>query len=381
MKSLYIIICLTLFTACGNSENETTVITKTDEHNDELIISHDQFKSENMALGNLIEHTFQETVSVSGTIDVPPQNKSRVTTFLAGYVTKTPLLVGDQVKKGQLLITLENTEYIELQQQYLEVAEKLSYLKNEFTRQKTLFDEKITSEKNFLKAESTYKSNLAFYKGLEKKLQMLNINPKSVLAGQMSSTINIYAPINGFVTKVNVSNGMYVSASDVIMELVDIDHIHLELSVFEKDIMQIKKGQKIAFTIPEASTKTYAADVYLVGTTIDESTRRVQVHGHIEDLEENFIVGMFAEARININAVKNMALPYEAVIQNDDNYYVLVLEKETATGYVFEKTEVKIGKQTEDFIELLDSKNFQGKQLIVKGTSMLLNDSEGGHSH
>ena len=140
-------------------------------------------------------------------------------------------------------------------------------------------------------------------------------------------------------------------------------------------------GQKIAFTIPEASTKTYAADVYLVGTTIDESTRRVQVHGHIEDLEENFIVGMFAEARININAVKNMALPYEAVIQNDDNYYVLVLEKETATGYVFEKTEVKIGKQTEDFIELLDSKNFQGKQLIVKGTSMLLNDSEGGHSH
>lgn len=381
MKSLYIIICLTLFTACGNSENETTVITKTDEHNDELIISHDQFKSENMALGNLIEHTFQETVSVSGTIDVPPQNKSRVTTFLAGYVTKTPLLVGDQVKKGQLLITLENTEYIELQQQYLEVAEKLSYLKNEFTRQKTLFDEKITSEKNFLKAESTYKSNLAFYKGLEKKLQMLNINPKSVLAGQMSSTINIYAPINGFVTKVNVSNGMYVSASDVIMELVDIDHIHLELSVFEKDIMQIKKGQKIAFTIPEASTKTYAADVYLVGTTIDESTRRVQVHGHIEDLEENFIVGMFAEARININAVKNMALPYEAVIQNDDNYYVLVLEKETATGYVFEKTEVKIGKQTEDFIELLDSKNLQGKQLIVKGTSMLLNDSEGGHSH
>lgn len=381
MKPLYILTFLSLFMACGNSESDTTETIKTDSHDDEISLSKAQFTSEGMALGDISEHTFNETVIVNGMIDVPPHNKSRVTTYMAGYITKTPLLVGDQVKKGQLLVTLENTEYIELQQQFLEIAEQLNYLKNEYTRQKTLFDEKITSEKNYLKAESTYKSNLAFYNGMEKKLQMLNINPKSVLAGNMSSTINIYAPIDGHVTKVNVSNGVYVSASDEIMEIVDIDHMHLELSVFEKDIMKIKKGQKINFTIPEASQKTYTAAVHLVGTTINENTRRVQVHGHIDNVETNFIVGMFVEAHINISEVKGMALPNEAVIESGGDYYIFVLDEQTAEGYIFSKTKIEIGKRTEDFIEILNAENLLDKNIIIKGTSMLLNESEGGHSH
>ncbi|TYB78957.1 efflux RND transporter periplasmic adaptor subunit [Bizionia myxarmorum] len=381
MKSLYILIFLSLFMSCGNSESDTTEVTESETHSDELTLSTAQFESEGMVLGSLSEHSFNETVIVNGMIDVPPHNKSRVSTYMAGYITKTPLLIGDQVKKGQLLVTLENTEFIEIQQQYLEVAEQLSYLKNEYTRQKTLFDEKITSEKNYLKAESTYKSNLAFYKGLEKKLQMLNINPKSVLAGNMSSTINIYAPIDGYVTKVNVSNGAYVSASDDIMELVDIDHIHLELSVFEKDIMKIKKGQKISFKIPEASQKTFTAEVHLVGTTINENTRRVQVHGHIDDVEDNFIVGMFVEAQIAISEVKGMALPHEAVIQSGDEYYVLVLDQKTPENYTFSRIKVEIGKETEDFTEILNHGNLSNKQLIIKGTTMLLNEGEGGHGH
>ncbi|MFC5193978.1 efflux RND transporter periplasmic adaptor subunit [Bizionia hallyeonensis] len=381
MKHIYILLFSALFIACGNSENETTDIIESVSHEDEIKLSEAQFNSESMVLGTLSERTFDETVTINGTIDVPPHNKSRVTTYMAGYIVKTPLLVGDQVKKGQLLVTLENTEYIELQQQFLEIAEQLNYLKNEYTRQKTLFDENITSEKNYLKAESMYKSNLAFYNGIEKKLQMLNINPKSVLAGNMSSTINIYAPISGHVTKVNVSNGTFVSASDEIMEIVDVDHIHLELSVFEKDIMKIKKGQEITFTIPEASEKTYNADVHLVGTTIDDATRRVQVHGHIDDVEGNFIIGMFVEAQIHINEVSALALPHEAVIQLNDNYYVLVLEEKTTNGYVFEKTEVQIGKQTEDFMEILNPETLLEKQIITHGTSMLLNESEGGHSH
>ncbi len=381
MKPLYIFTFLSLFMACGNSESDSAASIETDSHDDEISLSKAQFTSEDIALGNISKHTFNETVTVNGMIDVPPHNKSRVTTYMAGYITKTPLLVGEQVKKGQLLVTLENTEYIELQQQFLEVSEQLNYLKNEYTRQKTLFDEKITSEKNYLKAESTYKSNLAFYNGLEKKLQMLNINPKSVLSGNMTSTINIYAPIDGHITKVNVSNGVYVSASDEIMEIVDIDHMHLELSVFEKDIMRIKKGQKITFTIPEASQKTFNADVHLVGTTINENTRRVQVHGHIENVEDNFIVGMFVEAQIKIDEVKGMALPNQAVIAVGDDHFILVLEEQTAEGYVFRKTKVEIGKQTEDYTEIVNAKNLLNKDIIIKGTTMLLNEGEGGHGH
>ena len=210
MKALYITFIALVIWSCGNSEKEEPVLVDTQEHNDQIILTKTQFEVENMQLGSIAEYDFTETVVVNGMIDVPPHNKSRVTNFMGGYITKTPLLVGDQVKKGQLLVTIENTEYVALQQQFLEVAEQLNYLKNEFTRQKTLFDEQITSEKNYLKAESTYKSSLAQYNGLKKKLQMLNINPNTVLNGDFTSSINIYAPITGSVTSVNVSNGTYI---------------------------------------------------------------------------------------------------------------------------------------------------------------------------
>ena len=241
MKNIYIFLFLLLFLACGNKENNTETVESSTTESNVISVTKAQFKSEQMVLDTLKTLDFSTGIAVTGMIDVPPKNKSSITTFIGGYITNTPLLVGDEVKKGQLLVSLKNPEYVEIQQNYLEVAEQLNYLKAEFNRQKTLFDEEITSEKNYLKAQSTYKSSLATYNGLKKKLQMMNISTAAVEQGNITSTINLYAPINGNVTKVNVSNGAYVAPNDVILEIVDIDHIHLELSVFEKDIMHIKK--------------------------------------------------------------------------------------------------------------------------------------------
>lgn len=376
MKHLYILLFSMVLVACGNSEKKETTIPETETNKNEIRLTKAQFEGEKMALGALAEYNFNETVKVNGMIDVPPRNKSSVTTFIGGYITKTPLLIGDTVKKGQLLVTLENTEFVEIQQNYLEVAEQLNYLKSEFNRQKTLFDEKITSEKNYLKAESAYKSNLAHYNGLRKKLQMMHLNPSKVEQGQISSTINLYAPISGNITKVNVSNGTYVAPSDVILEIVDIDHIHLELSVFEKDILKIKKGQKILFKIPETSNKTYEAEVHLVGTTIDEQTRRIKVHAHVDNEKENFIVGMFVDADIIVDSKKALGLPNEAIIENENNLFVLTLKEENATDFYFEKVKLVTGKQTETNIEIINTEALKEKQIVVKGTTMLLNNSE-----
>src|SRR5690606_7161965 len=381
MKNLYILLFSLVLVACGNSENNTESTLETEVVSEDIIVTKQQFEGEQMAFGTISEQTFSETVKANGMIDVPPHNKSSVTSFIGGYVTKTPLLIGDKVNKGQLLVTLENPEYVEIQQNYLEVAEQLNYLKSEFTRQKTLYNENITSQKNFLKAESTYKSNLALYNGLRKKLQMMNLNPSSVEQGQISSTINLYAPIEGYVTKVNVSNGTYVSPSDTVLEIVDTDHIHLELSVFEKDILKIKKGQDILFTIPEATDSIFKADVHLVGTTIDETSSRVKIHGHIDESQAQFVVGMFAEANIVISNVNRMALPKEALVEAENNFFVLVLKNETANEFQLEKIKVRKGFETEDVVEILNSEALKDKRILTKGTYMLLNEGGGGHDH
>ena len=322
MKYIYILLLSLVFVACGNSEKNNDPIIEEQVNTNKIVITKQQFESEKMQLGTLTEQVFNQTVKVNGMIDVPPQNKASVSTFIGGYITKTPLLIGDKVKRGQLVVTLENTEFIEIQQHYLEVAEQLNYLKSEFIRQQTLYNEKITSQKNYLKAESTYKSALALYNGLRKKLTMMNINPMSVEQGKLTSTINLYAPIDGYVTKVNVSNGTYVSSANEIIEIINTNHIHLELSVFEKDILKIKKDQPINFKVPESTNKIYDADVHLVGTSIDETSRTIKVHGHIhDDANTIFIMGMFVEAEIITDTQKSLALPKDAIAKIENNYY------------------------------------------------------------
>lgn len=379
MKHIYILILSIVLVACGNSEKNNESAVEESSNTNQIIISKQQFDGEHMQLGKLEKQTFNETVKTSGMIDVPPHNKASVSSFVGGFITRTPLLIGDKVKKGQLLVTLENPEFVEIQQQYLEIAEQLNYLKSEFKRQQTLYNEKITSEKNFLKAESTYKSSLAQYNGLRKKLTMMNINPSTVEQGQVTSKINLYSPINGFVTKVNISNGVYVSPSDVILEIVDTDHIHIELSVFEKDILKIKRGQKILFKIPEASRETFEAEVHLVGTTIDETNRTVKVHAHIINEDQaNFIVGMFVEANIITDNINNLALPIDAILEINDDYFVLVLKKKLNDSYSFEKIKIELGKQTETYASILNSAGLTDKDILIKGGYMLLSEGEGG---
>lgn len=376
MKHIYSILFLLVILSCRNNEKETEATIENQNHQEEVIVSTAQFESENMVMSKLSKQDFNQTVTATGFIDVPPSSRASATTFMEGYIKNTPLLIGDEVKKGQLLVTLENPEFVELQQNYLEVSNQLTYLKSEFERQETLYKENITSQKNYLKAESDYKSNLAHYNGLKQKLKMLNINPLNVENGKISSTINLYAPIAGSITKVNVSNGSFVSASTEILEIVNTNHIHLELMVFEKDILKIKKGQSISFKIPEASDDIFNAEVYLVGTSIDPENRTIKVHGHIEDDENSpFVTGMFVEAQIVTGASIGNALTKEAIAEIDGVIYALVLQKQ-ADGYTFEKTEVKVGKQTEAFVEVLNTQNFKDKQILTKGAFMLLSEGE-----
>jgi cobalt-zinc-cadmium efflux system membrane fusion protein len=80
---------------------------------------------------------------------------------------------------------------------------------------------------------------------LEEKLRLIHINPNSLHENNISKSIRIYSPIDGFVSKVNVNIGKYVTPSDVLFELVNPADIHLNLKIFEKDLNKIFIGQNV----------------------------------------------------------------------------------------------------------------------------------------
>ncbi|UOB19119.1 efflux RND transporter periplasmic adaptor subunit [Abyssalbus ytuae] len=371
-KFLYIFTTLLLYISCGNKTKETPIEENSNEN--EITITRQQFMDAGMKTVTLSEQNFQETIRVNGYIDVPPQNRASVRTFIGGYVKHTPLLVGDKVKKGQPLITLENTEYVAIQQEFSEISQKITFLKAEYGRQKKLYEENITSQKNYLKAESEYKSTLAMYNGLKRKLEMMNINPENAENGNIVSSITIYAPIAGSISKINTSTGAFVSPADEIMEIINPEHIHLELSVFEKDIMKIKVGQPVYFKVPEASDEVFEAEVHLVGASVSENNRTVKIHGHLKNEDHTFVTGMFTEADIVVNEYKSLALPANAVAEWEGADYVLVLKNKNDDEYTFEKKPVNIKSQTEDYVAI-DAQHIKPTdEILSKGAFNLINE-------
>jgi cobalt-zinc-cadmium efflux system membrane fusion protein len=369
-KSLYIIALSLVLFSCKESKTEEVE----QKDNGLTTVTSAQFKSSGMEIATPTEQDFDVTVKASGKIDVPPQNRAKVNTFMGGYVKSTTLLVGNKVTKGQALLTLQNTEFLDIQKDYMEVAEQLNFLKSEYDRQKTLYDEKITSQKNYLKAESEYRRAKAMHQSLRAKLVLLNINPRNVEKGILTSTITIFSPITGDIVIMNANVGMYVAPSDVILEIVDTDHLHLELAVFEKDILNVKIGQKIHFKVPEASKDVFNAEVHLVGKSIEGNDRTINIHGHLDDaIKQKLLTGMFVEAEIIIDSKKGLAIPSEALVTENNKNFVLLLDNEK-NGYSFKKVSVTIGEKSEKFVEILPNTIINASsRILTKGVFDLAN--------
>lgn len=378
MKSIYIFIALLSLSLVSCKETTEEPGEEKIEQEDQIVISKAQFEDSELETGNLIESDFPEIVRSNGRIDVPPQNRASINAFLGGYIRNIELLEGDKVNKGQFLVSLESTEYVQLQQDYMDVAGQLDYLKAEFERQQIMLNENITSRKSFLKAESDFKRAQSASKSLQSKLKMLNIDPAAVEAGKIRSVVNIYSPIQGNASNISVSRGSFVSPTDQIMEIINSEHIHLELVVFEKDVRKIKEGQKIIFNTPEASNESFEAEVVLVGQTIDEQKRNVRVHGHLPDsIASNFTVGMFVEALILTSEAKKSGLPEEAVVEQNGNYFVLVLEKEDEENYYFSKKSVSPGETFNKVTSIENPEGIENETILLKGAFNLIGEAGG----
>ncbi|MEQ8925634.1 MAG: efflux RND transporter periplasmic adaptor subunit [Fulvivirga sp.] len=242
------------------------------------------------------------SIQVRGYIEVPPENKVIISAYYGGYVRSLSLLNGQYVKKGEYLFSLTNPDYLNMQQEYLTAKENIEFMQSDYNRQKELANENIASEKSFSKVEADYRTAKSKFQGLKEQLKLLNININKLEQGDFSPTINIYAPIGGMISMINISTGQYLDAKVPAVEIVNTDHLHLELEVYERDIAKVKKGQPITFMVPEYSSAQLNASVYLINSIIHAEKRTAGIHAHIESSLDSIqlMPGMFVEAEINL---------------------------------------------------------------------------------
>jgi cobalt-zinc-cadmium efflux system membrane fusion protein len=305
------------------------------------------------------------------------------------------MLPGTKIRKGQVVARVENLEFIEFQRDYLEAMSNNDYLKSDFERQKLLNSERVTSTKVFEKARSMYLNNQATIKALESKLRLIGINPKSVENGSITSTVNVYSPINGVVREVYVNTGKYFGTQDVLMDITDASDLHVELNVYEDDIPLIRMGQSIRFRLANAPEEWMAAEIFLIGNSVRED-RSVTIHGHLMESEtyEELLPGMFVNANIEVGTTEKYAVPEEAIVRYQGKQYIFealgnrMEGKETMQD--FEMLEVEKGNEEEGFVAITlvePSKKIESMKIVIKDAFTILakakNSEEegGGHGH
>ncbi|MBK7096797.1 MAG: efflux RND transporter periplasmic adaptor subunit [Saprospiraceae bacterium] len=174
-------------------------------------------------------------IKANGIVTTAPQNSASVSVPLGGFVKSSNLLPGNAVSKGQTLAIIENTEFVDLQQNYLDIKYKYEFSEAEYKRHAELYKNNVYSEKNVQQTTSEYRSLKAQLKGIGQKLKVIGVNPATLTEDRISATIALISPISGYVKMTNISMGKYVSPTDVLFEIVGTDNLLLELSLFEKD--------------------------------------------------------------------------------------------------------------------------------------------------
>ena len=367
---------LFLLASCSKSDSSDggIEVTEAPEQTTEIELTEEQFKTMKMEWGPVHMGDFSEEIQVQGTVQIPVEGMREITTYFGGYVQDLKLIEGQEVRKGEVLFTLENPDFLRLQQDFLEINSQLAYLKAEWERQKTLAQEQISAQKNFLKATADYDAASAKAQSLKKQLAMLGINADGLTPATMRSKISIPSPISGFVEEVLAVPGQFLPPAAKALTLMSKEHIHVELVLFEKDASKVHVGQIVEFTSPDRPDEVLKAKIKVVGKSIN-AQRQINVHAHLLDEKEEakLTPGMFLQARIQLDPQRSLAVPEESIIEVGEDHYILVQKSKSAGAFTLQKIKVTLGAKGKHYRAISTESALDSTVLVlVKGGFNLL---------
>ena len=297
-----ILCALAILTACNSTTNTKQEMPTTVTADSVTVISPDSTAYSQPYDSTSIDGTTAATainkVSFNGTLIVPPQNFASVTMLMGGIIRSVNLLPGNYVKKGTLLATLDNPDFISLQQTFLESQAQTEYLKSEYNRQLVLSKEEVASVKKMEQSKADYLSMKSKMEAAAAQLSLLGISTQSLLKNGITPALEIKAPVNGYIGKVKVNMGKYLNEGDILCEIINKQETLLRLTTYEKDLKDIRLGAKVWFRVNGMGTKTFEAKLISIGQEVDETSRSLEVFAKVISEDPNFRPGMYVTAQI-----------------------------------------------------------------------------------
>ena len=338
--SVLVLVTFFAFNACTNNHKEgdghnhgteAEAKPETDEHEEEdvAVLTDEQMKAVGIEIGSIEQKQLSATLKANGALRVPNSSKANATSLFGGVIKSLNVEIGDFVRKGQVIATISNPQFIQLQEEYLSINSRIEFAEQELVRQRELNDGNVGAKKNLQSATTELNTLRTRKSSLNQQIQMMGINPASLSNSSLKSSLVVTSPISGTISNVFAKIGSYVDVSSPIAEIIENTALHLDLQVYEKDIPLIKIGQKIDFVVTNNPNKTYSAEVYSIGSSFSGESKTIAVHSKITGDKAGLIDGMSITGMVSLDDVLSTAVPNDAIVNADGKYYIfLVKERE-----------------------------------------------------
>ena len=377
MKEIFFFM-ITLSLLIVSCKNEVKPTEEEHESHEENVVelTDQQLNTIGIKLGRVEQRQLSGTINATGTLKLSPQDRAEVTSLVAGITKRILVKEGQNVRQGESVALVENTEIVALQKDYLVASRQLTLALQALQRQQDIHAQGAGVEKNLQQAKAELDIARVTEKGLRLQLKQLGISSSEVAQGDFSNTAPVRSPITGVVGEILVSTGSHLDSETVLMKVYDNKALHADLHVFESDIAGVHIGQKVSMQLPDHSSTLLTGVVSFVTAALDNESKSASVHVKLDQVGgAKLLPNMFVSAVIHCNEQTCEAVPDEAIVMRANRKFVFV----SLGSNRFRKQEVVTGFSQQGYTQITFTDSVPPSTEIVTAKAFYLESMLADH--
>jgi cobalt-zinc-cadmium efflux system membrane fusion protein len=298
---------------------------------------------------------------------------AHIRSLIPGTISQVLVNLGDQVRKGQILFYLASVEVGNAKSEYLKAKIDLDFSQANLERQKRLFEAKVAAKRNVQEAETNYHTALANLNASHRALHIFGLSDSEIEAltqesrtpHELTPVIPIHTPIGGTVVERSIHLGERVGPEDELCRIVDLSSICVDAHVFEKNLPEIRVGQKVTVTLLAYPNETFVGRIKYIGDILEKDTGTYIVRTTVSNRNHKLKPGMSANIRIVTASKEVLAVPTEAILEEANEKFVFLRR-----DHSFCKHAVEVGLTSNGFTGIVSGLK-PGDEVVAKGNFML----------
>ncbi len=336
---------------------------------DFIVLTEAQFARSGIETDTFSRQVMEEYFPATAEIYLGNEYTGSVSSITEGIVAELRVGVNSPVRKGDVVAILNKPGLLDLQQDFLELKDRLGFLKADYERYKALSAENATAAKNFQKAEADLREAQTTLALTGAKLRQYQIDPDKLSPAQLQTQVQLRAPVSGTVTRIHTGLGAAVGNGAAVCEIADFSKVQPVVYIFEKDILRIRPGSRALLYFASDPRRTFPATIVSLDGTMDKARKSLRAYAKFDQPVSGLPVGAYMEARIApVAGTVTSVLPAEAVVQDNAGVFIFILEGKTGKNYKFHKVAVQTGASDSGFIAVSPLEPLPADaKVVVKG--------------